>query len=64
MKVQYEVGDIVYESPKYGTNPLTVVKVNKLGVTVRSREGATFYLGCRQVEPTPPTVLKAKWIKT
>lgn len=61
MKIEYEPGDKVFASAEYGGKVLTVLAVHKLGVTVSNWEGETFFLGKRQVEPHPDTVIWATW---
>ncbi len=62
MKIQYEEGDQVYLSAKYGQIPYTVTAVRTKGLVLTDRFGETLFAGKNQIEPTPATTQKATWI--
>ena len=63
MKIQYEVGDQVFEANNYGGHSYEVTAVRKYGVVLVNEEGETFFRGYRQIEPTPGTVISAEIIR-
>lgn len=63
MKIEYEVGDVVFRAEEYGGHTFTVTAVRQNGVAVRDEYGETFFLGKHRVEPHPGTVKKALWIR-
>lgn len=63
MKIQYEIGDLVYLSSDYGGRTYGVQSVHKSGVSLLdSQTGEIFHAGCRQIEPKPNTVIHATWL--
>lgn len=62
MKIQYEPGDVVFRADDYGGHTLTITAIRQNGVVVSDQYGVTFFLGKRQIEPHPGTVVSAEWI--
>lgn len=60
MKLQYEVGDVVWT--EYGIEAGVVVKISKRGTTVENDDGERFFIGKRHVEPVFRTLRDAEWL--
>jgi len=63
MKIQFEVGDLVYEPGYYGCHTFTVKKVNKNTLTVENSRGERFSFGIKQTYPTRGTLARATIIR-
>lgn len=58
MKIQYELGDVVWID--YGIKAGTVVEIKKRNLIVEDDDGQRFSLPKRKVEPTLVTLWEAK----
>jgi hypothetical protein len=63
MKIQFEVGDLVYEPGYYGCDTYEIKKVNKNTLTVENRYGERFSFGIKQTYPTVGTIAGATRIR-
>ena len=61
MKIQYEIGDVVWIT--YGIEKGRVVAINKQSLVAENEYGERFNIGKREVEPHGITLAKAEWVQ-